>query len=152
MPFHGHTLQTESKMLQLISLILVICGCGLLMVLDWFIPILSSNFRTKSTLILLPLFRLQKGKAQSKCSRISMEDLTWFASVTRLLPNHTLTIVSSFNPVVKANNKICFILVRLVYANWSVADMNLFFAVLIPSRVVNDGIDRLPRQDLKWGV
>ena len=142
---HGEPLLTELKMLQLISLVLVICGCGLLMVLDGFISILSSAFWTKSTLILLPLFRLQKGDSRSLCPRLSMEALTWFASVVSLPPNCALTRSRSFDPIVTADNERCFVLVRLVYADWSVVEMYSCVAVFLPIGVVNDGIGRFLR-------
>ena len=98
------TLLNESKMFQFLSLLLVICGCGIPMVLNGFIPIFLSAFRLKSTLILLALFQLLKGKSQSPCTRLSMEALAWLDLNMSLLTNCTLSIASYFNPIVVSEN------------------------------------------------
>ena len=131
-PCHVTPLLTESKMLQFLSMVLVICGCGILMALDGFIPIFSSVFRLKSTLILIPLFRLPKGKSQSLCPCISIEALAWLASVMRFSTNHTLPISSSFDSIVVSENNRCSILVRLVSANWSVVEDVYFLSGIYP--------------------
>ena len=132
-------------MSQLLSLVLETCGCGLPMALDGFVAIFSSTFRPKSTLILLPLFQLPKGKPQSSCPRLSISSLAWLASVTSFLSNNALPITRSFDPIVTAGNKRCSILVRLVSVNLSVAEMDMCLAVFIPNGLVNDGIGRFSR-------
>ena len=62
-------------------------------------------------------FRLPKRKSQSQCPRLSIEVLHWLASTMRFLPNRTLPISSSFEPIVVADNKKCSILVQLVSYN-----------------------------------
>ena len=57
------TLLTKSKMPQFLRLVLVTYDCGLLMVLDGFIPMLSSAFYSKSTLISVTLFQIPEGKS-----------------------------------------------------------------------------------------
>ena len=105
--YHSKKLMTESEMSQFLILFLVICGHGLPMVLDGFIPIFSSAFHPKSTLILFPIFQLPKGKSQSPCPHISMEALVWLASAMILSPNCALPIAISFDPTVVADNERC---------------------------------------------
>ena len=112
------------KITQLLSLVLVIFGYGILMVLDGWIPILSSAFSPKSTFILLPRFRLPKLNSQSLFPFLSIEALAWLALVISLLPNRALPMANSFEPIVISNNNGCSILVRLVSFNWSVSDMD----------------------------
>ena len=49
-PYHRNLLLNQSKMLQLLSLVLVISGHRIMMALDGFIPILLSAFRPKPNL------------------------------------------------------------------------------------------------------
>ena len=65
---HGDPLLTRSdtllnklRMYHLPCLVLVICGCGIPMVLYWFIPISSSVLHPKSALIPLSLFYSRRG-------------------------------------------------------------------------------------------
>ena len=102
------------------------------MVLDGFIPILSSAFRLKSTLILLPLFRLHKGNYRSPFPCLSMEALDWLAFIMGLSPKRVLPIARSFDPIVITGNNICSILVRLVSANLSVIDYWYLVIVISP--------------------
>ena len=106
--------------------------------IDGFIAILSSTFRPKSTLIPLPLLRLPKVNFRSLCPCLSIEVLVWLDSLVILYPNHALPIARSFNPISTDGNERCFILVRLVSVNWSVADMDIFLAIFISIGVVND--------------
>ena len=137
-PYHGKTLITESKILQLISMVLVTCGRVLLMVFDGFIVIFSSTFLPKSTLISLPLFRLPNRKSQSPFLRLSMEVLAWLASTMILSPNCALYITRSFDSIVTADNERCSVLVRLVSVDWSIVEVDTFLAVFIPNGVVSD--------------
>ena len=142
MTCHSKHLITKSQMSQLLILVLVICGHGLLMVLDVLIPILLSAFCPKSTLVSLPIFWLLKWNPQSHYPHLSMEATNWLASTIILSPNRTLPIVSYFEPIVVTDNKRCSILVQLVSSNWSVFGMDIWLALFIPNIVVNDGIRR----------
>ena len=128
-PCQGKNLSTQEKITQLLSLVLVIFGYGILMVLDGWIPILSSAFSPKSTFILLPLFRLPKWNSQSLFPFLSIEALAWLALVISLLPNRALPMANSFEPIVISNNNGCSILVRLVSFNWSASDMDMKWRV-----------------------
>ena len=86
---------------------------------------------------------------QNRCAQISqfrnypglsMEEISWLASTRILLPNRALAFATSFNPIVFIDNYICSILVRLVSANWSVIDVDIWLAAFLPNVVVNDGI------------
>ena len=134
---------TKSKISKLLSLVLVTCGRGIPMVLYGFIPILSSVFRPKSTLILLPLFRLPKGNPQSLCPHISTKALAWLASSMILLPNHALPISIYFDAIVVSDNKRCSILVQLVSAYWSVVDMDICLSLFLSNGFFNDDIIEL---------
>ena len=114
---HSKPLLTKSKMSQLISLVLLICGNEIPMVLDGLIQKFSSVFWPKSTLICLPLFRLRKGKPRSPCTHLLMEALAWLASKMRFWPICSLHITKSFDPIVVVDNERCYILVRLVSSN-----------------------------------
>ena len=144
-PYHGESLMTKLKMLQLLSLVLVICWCWILMVLGGFITMFSSAFRPKSTLILLPLSQLPKGKSWSTCPHISMEELVFLAYTMSLLPNFTISIAGYFNSIVVSNNYRCSIPVRFVSYYWSIVEMDIFLAVFLPNLVVNNGIGILSR-------
>ena len=130
-PCHGKNLMTESKILQLISLELLTCEYGIPMALYEFIAIFLSMFCTKSTLILLLIFQLLKVNSWSQCTRLSMKFIAWLYSAMSLFPNRTLTIARYFDRIVTANNKRCYILVRLVSVNWSVDDMDIWLVLSI---------------------
>ena len=142
---NGKPLMTKSKTSQLLSLVLVICGRWLPMVLNVVIPILSSTFCPKSTLILLPLLWLLKGDPWLPWPHLSIEALACLASMMSLLPNCTLPIVKYSDPIVVTDNKRCSILVRSVSVNWSIVDIDICLAIFFPNVVVNDGISRLLR-------
>ena len=135
---HGETLMTMSNKSQLIILVPVTCGCGPLMALNGFIPILTSTFCPKSTLILLPLFRLPKGKSRSLCPRLSTYLLTCLSSKMSLSHNCAILIARYFNHIVIAGNERYSILVRLVSVDWSVTKMDICLAGFLPNGVVND--------------
>ena len=136
---------TESKMLKIPFLVLVICGCGIPMVLYGFIPILSYAFRLKATLVLLLLFQLTKGEFQSSCPHISIESLDWLALTFSLSPKRSLLPVISFDPIVITNNKRCSVLVQFLSDDWSGVDMDIFLAAFLPNWVESGGVDILLR-------
>ena len=152
MPCHGENLLTKGNMLQLISLVLVTCGCGLLMAVDGFIANLSSMFRPKSTLFLLPVLLLPKGNSQSPCPCLSIEVLFCLASDIILLLNCALPIRRSFNLIVTAGNNRYSILLRLVSVDLSVSKMDIWLALFLPNEVVHYDVGRLSRLALKWGL
>ena len=71
-PCHSKPLMTKPNQSQFLILVLAICSSGLLIVINGLVPIFSSAFRPKSTLIVLPLFWLPKVNYCSPCIRISM--------------------------------------------------------------------------------
>ena len=131
---YNKPLLTKSKMLQLIIPVLVICGWGLLVVINGFIPILSPTFRPKSALILLPLFWLPKGKSRSPCPHLSMEALAWLASAMIFSTNPALPIVIYFEPIVVVDNERFYILVRLVSVDWYICQDGYLLSVISPKR------------------
>ena len=124
-PYHGNPPLTKSKMLQFLSLVLVIFGGGLMIVFDGLIPILSSVFRPKSTLILSQLFELLQGKSQSPCPRLSVKAFACLDSAMSLLLNLALTIAGYFYHIFFSYNKGCSILVWLVSVDLSVVEMDI---------------------------
>ena len=85
----------------------------------------NAALRPKSALISIPLFRLPKLNSWSSCPRLSMEALAWLSCTMIMLLNHTLPIAIYFDPKFFADNEKCPILLRLVYAYLSIADMDI---------------------------
>ena len=133
LPCHGETLMTESNMLQLLSMVLVTCGCGLPMALYGLIPIFSFVFHPKSTLIPLPILQLPKGEFRSPCPRLLMEVLAWLDLVVKFMSNCALPISRYFGPIVTIDNKRFSVLVQLVSVDLSAADVDICLAVFLPN-------------------
>ena len=132
-------------MSQLVSQVLVICGHGIMMVPDEFVPILSSVLCPKTALISLPISRLPKGDFRSLCPHLSMKVITCLSCVMSLSPNFALTVLRYVDPIVVADKNRCTILVQFMTADLSVSKMDIFLAVVLPNLVVSDGVGRFLR-------
>ena len=139
-PYHADPLLNKYKMFPLLCLVLVICESGNLMVLGGFIPIFPSALRPRSTLLLLPLLRILKGKSQSLCPYISMKALAWLDSTMRLSSNRALPIASSFEYIVVVKNKRCSILVQLVSSDRYIVEVGILLALFLKNGVVSYGV------------
>ena len=150
-PCHSKTLMTQSKMSDFLSLVLIVHWHVLTIVIDGLIQIFLSAFHPKETLILSPLLRLPKGKSLITVSPYINESASLVRCRNEIFTQLCTTFHDIFSLIVVSDNKRFSILVRLVYANWSVSEMDICLLLFPWNVVVNDVFGRFLRLYFKWG-